>query len=102
MILRSFTILLTNPLTYLSCKRCPIYSTRSATVVPARVFGLSDSLGTVAPGWIADFVLLAGNPLVDIEHVRRVTGVVLRGEYLDRPRLDALVDEALAVDGPAN
>jgi imidazolonepropionase-like amidohydrolase len=63
---------------------------------------LSDSLGTVTAGSIADLVLLAGNPLVDIDNVRRITGVVLRGEYLDRPRLVALIDEAVAEDGPDN
>jgi imidazolonepropionase-like amidohydrolase len=63
---------------------------------------LSDSLGTVTAGSIADLVLLAGNPLVDIGNVRRITGVVLRGEYFDRPRLDALVDAAVAVDRSAN
>jgi imidazolonepropionase-like amidohydrolase len=80
----------------------PLEALRSATSAPARIFGLSDSLGTVTAGSIADLVLLAGNPLVDIGNVRRITGVVLRGEYFDRPRLDALVDAAVAVDRSAN
>ena len=80
----------------------PLEALQSATSVPARVFGLSDSLGTVTAGSIADLVLLEDNPLDDINHVRRISGVVLRGEFFDRPTLDSLVNQAVASNTPTN
>jgi imidazolonepropionase-like amidohydrolase len=80
----------------------PLEALRSATSVPARIFGLSDSLGTVTAGSHADLVLLEANPLLDINSVRRITGVVLRGEYFDRPRLDGLVTQAVAATTAQN
>jgi hypothetical protein len=47
-------------------------------------------------------VLLEANPLLDINSVRRITGVVLRGEYFDRPRLDGLVTQAVAATTAQN
>ena len=38
----------------------------------------------------ADLVLLRGNPLVDIEQASAIEGVVLRGAWLPRERLDAI------------
>jgi hypothetical protein len=65
---------------------------RAATVVPARVLGLGDSLGAIETGMLADLVLLESDPLEDIRHVRRVAAVVLGGRYLDRYGLDRLVE----------
>lgn len=56
---------------------------RSATVLPAEMLGLDTSLGSVAPGYIADMVAVEGDPLSDIraviDHVRWVmkAGVVV-------------------------
>src|SRR5258706_13533725 len=56
---------------------------RSATVDSAEYLGVSDSHGRIAPGQFADFLVLAGNPLLDIANTRHIKGVVLRGKYLD-------------------
>lgn len=69
----------------------PLEAIRAATVTPADVFGLSDSLGHVRPGYLADFVLLASDPTADIEAVRDVATVVLRGRPYDRAALDSLL-----------
>jgi imidazolonepropionase-like amidohydrolase len=76
----------------------PAEALRSATLDPARFLGMTDSLGTVAPGKIADLVLLDANPLTDIRNTRRVRAVVRAGRLLDRAALDALLakDEAAA------
>jgi len=42
---------------------------QSATVLPAEMLGLQNSLGSVAPGYIADIVAVEGDPLADIEVV---------------------------------
>jgi imidazolonepropionase-like amidohydrolase len=57
----------------------PAEALRAATLEPARFLGLSDSLGTVAVGKVADLVLLAGNPLVDIRHTSRTAFVLANG-----------------------
>jgi hypothetical protein len=48
---------------------------RAATLEPARYFGMTDSLGSVNVGKVADLVLLDANPLDDIRNARRVSGV---------------------------
>jgi uncharacterized protein len=72
----------------------PLEALRSGTLNPARVFDLADSLGIVAPGMRADLVLLRANPLDDIRNTRMISGVVLRGRFLDRRDLDALLEAA--------
>jgi hypothetical protein len=52
--------------------------------------------GSVNTGKRADLVLLIGNPLDAIENSRKVRAVLFRGEYLDRTRLDALLQRAEA------
>jgi imidazolonepropionase-like amidohydrolase len=42
-----------------------------------------DSMGTIAPGKVADLVLLAGNPLRDIGQTRRIVAVVANGRLID-------------------
>jgi imidazolonepropionase-like amidohydrolase len=54
----------------------------AATLVPARMLGLSDTTGALRVGLEADLVLLEGNPLDDISNTRRIAGVVLRGQLL--------------------
>jgi hypothetical protein len=79
----------------------PLESLRTATLNPARYFEKSSEFGTVAPGMIADLVLINGDPLADIRNVRRISGVVANGRYLDRAALDAMLAtaERLARDG---
>jgi imidazolonepropionase-like amidohydrolase len=57
----------------------PFEVLRSATLEPARYFGMLDSLGTVATGKLADLVLLDANPLQDIRNTRRISAVVANG-----------------------
>jgi imidazolonepropionase-like amidohydrolase len=61
----------------------PFEIIRAATYEPARFFSMLDSLGTIAPGKLADLVLLEANPLRDIRNTRRITAVVANGELYD-------------------
>ena len=70
----------------------PADALRAATLEPAAYLGESDRMGTIDAGMVADVVLLDANPLEDIGATRSVTGVVLRGRWLDRAALDGLVD----------
>ena len=75
----------------------PAEALRTATVNPARFLGLTDSLGTVAAGKVADLVLLDGNPLDDIANTRRIRAVIRGGRLLDRSALDELLTHAKAL-----
>lgn len=70
----------------------PAEALRAATSAPAKFLGLADELGTVEADRLADLVLLEGNPLEDIENVRKIRAVVFRGELLDRDELDGMLD----------
>lgn len=66
----------------------------AATIAPARYFGATDSLGTVAEGKRADLVLLDADPASDIHNVSRISAVVVRGRVLDRRDLDGMLRRA--------
>jgi imidazolonepropionase-like amidohydrolase len=51
------------------------HAIRAATSEAARLLGIADTVGTIAPGKLADLVVLDGNPLDDIRVAR--TGVRL-------------------------
>jgi len=72
----------------------PLEALQTATLNPAKYLGATDSLGTVAPGQVADLVLLDANPLVDIRHTRQIRAVVANGRYFDRAALDGLITAA--------
>ena len=66
----------------------------TATTIPAEFLGTGRESGTVAVGMRADLVLLAANPLDDIRNSSRIDGVVVGGQWLDRARLDAMIEAA--------
>lgn len=72
----------------------PLEALRSATWSAARYFDKSGEFGAVAPGRIADLVLIDADPLADIRNVRRIRAVIANGRYLDRPTLDGLLSAA--------
>jgi imidazolonepropionase-like amidohydrolase len=64
---------------------------RSATVVPARFLEKQNEFGTVATGQRADLLLLTDNPLENLAVLRQPAGVMVRGKWLPRSELDALL-----------
>jgi imidazolonepropionase-like amidohydrolase len=61
----------------------------AATRTGAELIGADDRLGTIAPGKLADLVILDANPLTDIRNIRRIRTVVLGGVAHDRAVFDA-------------
>jgi imidazolonepropionase-like amidohydrolase len=56
---------------------------RAATADAARLLGEQERLGRIAPGFAADIIAIAGDPLADIRAVtRRVRWVMKGGEVV--------------------
>ena len=67
---------------------------RMATSHAATALGISDRVGTVEPGKLADLVLVDGDPLTDIEALGRVELVMKEGRivYQRAPDASAVAD----------
>ena len=68
----------------------PLEALQTATLNPAVFFGKTAEWGAVAPGRIADLVVLSRNPLVDIANTRSIVAVVADGRYHSPRELDGL------------
>jgi imidazolonepropionase-like amidohydrolase len=73
----------------------------AATRNAAEYLDEAESWGTVAEGRRADLLLLDANPLEDVRHTRALAGVMVRGYWLPRSELDALLERtAVAANAP--
>ena len=63
----------------------PAEAIRSATVSTAELLGMSDRLGRIEAGYIADLVAVPGNPLEDITALQRVHFVMKDGVVYASP-----------------
>jgi len=61
----------------------PAAALRIATINGARAMGVSDKLGTLETGKLADLVVIDGNPLADIRNTRKVRIVMKSGVIYD-------------------
>lgn len=68
----------------------PLQALQTATINPAIFLHRTADLGTVAPGKLADLVLLEKNPLVDVRNTRSIAAVVVDGQYISTERLQQL------------
>jgi imidazolonepropionase-like amidohydrolase len=69
----------------------PLEALQTATLNPAKFLNATDSLGTIAPGKLADLVLLDADPLADIHNTTAIRAVVANGRYFGRATLDQLL-----------
>ncbi len=76
---------------------------RAATIDAARYAGQEKAIGSIVVGKKADLVLLARNPLEDINNTRAISAVFLSGHHYNRKRLDQLLAFTRAqANNPAN
>ena len=59
----------------------------AATSGAARVLGVDADVGDIAPGKVADFIVLDGDPLIDIRNTRRIWCVIQGGRVVNRDAL---------------
>jgi len=79
----------------------PFEALQAATSSPARFLGTIHDSGTIAPGKIADLVLLEADPLLNVDNIFRQDGVMLRGHWFTEDELQAALSEALRASNRA-
>ncbi len=67
----------------------------TATIGPARFLGKEDEFGTIAVGKRADLLLVEENPLEDLKYLLKLKGVMLRGIWLPKDKLNQMLKELL-------
>jgi cytosine/adenosine deaminase-related metal-dependent hydrolase len=86
---------------YVEAGFSPYQAIRTATIDAARVLparrGDLRGFGTITVGAPADLILVAANPLADIENLRRPLGVVAGGVWASRAELAAGLDSLARV-----
>jgi imidazolonepropionase-like amidohydrolase len=55
----------------------------AATNTAAQVCGHGDEIGALQPGYLADVVIVDGNPLTDLSALQRVKTVLLAGQVVE-------------------
>jgi imidazolonepropionase-like amidohydrolase len=65
----------------------PLEVLRAATVNGARALGMQHELGVIAPGRLADLVILNRDPLEDVGNLSAVYRVIKDGRVYDPERL---------------
>ena len=65
---------------------------QAATTIPSKFLGKENEFGTIAPGKRADLLLVEGNPLEDLAFLAKPLGVMVRGIWLPRTKLDEMLD----------
>jgi imidazolonepropionase-like amidohydrolase len=63
----------------------------SATLLSAQWLGIDEQIGSIETGKFADLVLLDQNPLTDINNTRKIAGVFVNGNWIDKIRLNAML-----------
>jgi imidazolonepropionase-like amidohydrolase len=74
----------------------PFQALTAATAEPARFLEQEAEFGTIARGRRADLVLLDADPLASIANTTKIAGVMLRGRWISRGELDALLANVVA------
>jgi imidazolonepropionase-like amidohydrolase len=74
----------------------PYEALLTGTANSAVFFDAIDEFGTIREGLAADLMLVAANPLDDVDALVRPDGVMVRGRWLDRAALDAGLEQIAA------
>jgi imidazolonepropionase-like amidohydrolase len=69
----------------------PLEALQTATLNPARFFGIEDNVGTIEKGRLADLVLLTANPLQDIANTQKIAAVMVNGHFYSARDLEKML-----------
>ncbi|WP_245612818.1 amidohydrolase family protein [Rheinheimera texasensis] len=68
----------------------PLQALKTATINPAKTFGMDHQLGSVEAGKLADLIVIDGNPLADIRQSDRVQYTMVNGRLFDAESMHEL------------
>ncbi len=63
------------------------FAIHTATEINAKIAGIDDETGTIEEGKSADFMVVDGNPLENLEALRNPKAVTLRGKMINNPKV---------------
>ncbi|WP_394132315.1 amidohydrolase family protein [Shewanella maritima] len=63
---------------------------KTATINPAKTFGMDHQLGSIKPGKLADLIVIDGNPLEDIRSSDKVTYTMVNGKLYNAETMNEL------------
>jgi len=76
---------------FVSAGFTPLEALQTATLNPAKFFGIEEQTGTVEKGKLADLVLLSANPLQDIANTQKIAAVIVNGHYYSSKDLEKIL-----------
>ena len=68
---------------------------RTATINPAKTFGMDHQLGSIKEGKLADLIVIDGDPLTDIRVTDKVTHTMVNGKLFDAETMNQLNGDKL-------
>lgn len=68
----------------------PLQALKTATINPARTFGLDHQLGSIKVGKLADLIVIDGDPLADIRQTDKVQYSMVNGRLFDAQSMQEL------------
>ncbi len=74
----------------------------SGTRAVGEYFAHKDVFGTISEGSRADLLLVDGNPLDDLAHLKELSGVMVRGNWLGRSEIQARLENIEESHSPPN
>jgi imidazolonepropionase-like amidohydrolase len=69
----------------------PLEALQTATLNPARFFGVESQMGTIEVGKLADLVLLSASPFLDISNTQKISAVIANGHCFLRKDIDEML-----------
>ncbi|MGM0482012.1 MAG: amidohydrolase family protein [Pseudomonadota bacterium] len=69
----------------------PLDALRTATIDPAKVFGMDHQVGSIKEGKLADIIVIDGDPLQDIRSTDQVTYTMVNGVLYDATTMDQIL-----------
>ncbi|MCK5345659.1 MAG: amidohydrolase family protein, partial [Candidatus Heimdallarchaeota archaeon] len=75
------------------CGLTPYQTLLHGTVNASKHLGIPEEFGTISVGARADLILLNGNPLEDLENLKKLAGVIVRGMWIDQQQINSNLEQ---------